>query len=345
MASAGHETTLSAPPRENPSPSRRDPYKDFRARLLSPDQVKRLSALRPWHVIIDTFLCWLVILGAWTAVALHTTWWMVLLAIPLIGSRYYGLFIIGHDGLHGRLFEDRRRNNWFNDTFIMAPIGAITRINNKNHLLHHLHLANPEDPDRHKHGCFNKSERTELMIFLAGLSSVLRSVKNVFFTNARRSQPKPDTAERQGYRPSELLLLAAWQIALIGGLSYFIGWWAYPVLWLLPVYAFAFLGDNLRSFAEHSHPESDEKADAHRLITYLSNPIERWFIAPMNMNFHAAHHLWVSIPYYHLPEADRLIRNAPGASGLEWRGSYLAYLLRYYLALPLAECRPERAAI
>jgi fatty acid desaturase len=321
----------------------RDPYKDYRAQLLSPEEVKMLSRLSSPRVIVDTCLCWAVILAAWTWVALFPQWWVVLLTIPVIGARYYALFIIAHDGLHSRLFENKRINNWFNDTFIIGAIGAITRINNKNHLLHHLHLSNPEDPDRHKHACFNKAERPELLVYLAGLSSVLRSVKNVFLTNARRkqsemaSEPKPQIS----YTFGELAVLILWQAVLIGGLTYFIGWWAYPVLWLLPVYAFTFLADNLRSFAEHSQPESDQKADEHRLITYLSNPVERFFLAPMNMNFHAAHHLWVSIPYYNLPLADRRIRRSPQAQGLEWRGSYISYLLRYYLALPLEECKQQ----
>jgi fatty acid desaturase len=268
---------------------------------------------------------------------------MVLLAMPVIGSRFYGLFIIGHDGLHGRLFESRRINNLFNDIFVMGAIGAITRINNKNHLMHHLNLANPDDPDRHKYGCFNKTDSVQLSIFVLGLSSILASVRNVFIRNARTASTS-GSAEKNGYTASELLLLASWQAALVGGLTWWIAWWAYPVLWLLPVYAFTFLGDNLRSFAEHSHPEADETADEHRLITYSSNPLERWFVAPMNMNYHAAHHLWVSIPYYNLPEADRLIRSSPHSAGLEWRGSYIGYVLRYYLALPIAGCKPQGKA-
>jgi fatty acid desaturase len=65
-------------------------------------------------------------------------------------------------------------------------------------------------------------------------------------------------------------------------------------------------------------------------------------LAPMNMNYHAAHHLWPSIPYYNLPVADREIRYRPEAAGLEWRGSYFAYLLRYWLRLPLAECQKSK---
>ena len=119
-----------------------------------------------------------------------------------------------------------------------------------------------------------------------------------------------------------MAILLAWQALLIGGLSWAIGWWAYPVLWLFPVFVFTYLGDNLRSFVEHSHPESDAKADEHRLVTHTSNRLERLFVAPMNMNFHAAHHLWVGIPYYNLPHADRLMREHPGSSALEWRRSY-----------------------
>ena len=98
----------------------------------------------------------------------------------------------------------------------------------------------------------------------------------------------------------------------------------------------------MRTFLEHSHPEADEKADLHRLITYTSNPLERLFFAPMNMNYHAAHHLWTSIPYYRLRRADRKIRSRTAAEGLIWRSAYVGYILRYFLALPLPECRRGR---
>jgi fatty acid desaturase len=128
-------------------------------------------------------------------------------------------------------------------------------------------------------------------------------------------------------------------VGLIIGLSLAIGWWAWPMLWLAPVYAFTFLADNLRSFAEHSHPEPDTAADRHRLITFVSNPLERLLLAPMNMNFHAIHHLWASIPYYNLPKADHELRGKSATAGLEWRRSYLGYLWRYWRALPLHECK------
>jgi fatty acid desaturase len=329
-----------------------DPYHPFRRTLLTPEQVRSLSALRPARVVADTLWCWLWIIGAWAAVATWTRWWVVALAIPVIGTRYYALFIIGHDGLHRRLFPNRERNDLFNDVCILGALGAVTRINNRNHLRHHQYLATQDDPDRHRHACFNKSEVVEVVAFLTGISSVFTSVKNVFFpsTGVKKSGA-PDAAEVQGepgtalastpesYTARDMVILLAWQAALIGGLSWAIGWWAYPVLWLVPVFVFTYLGDNLRSFVEHSHPESDDKADEHRLVTFISNRLERLFVAPMNMNYHAAHHLWVGIPYYNLPRADRLMREHPGSAALEWRRSYLGYLWRYLRAMPLEECK------
>ena len=329
------------PPASSTAPlpaAARSPYHPYRSVLLPPHRVRALSELRPGRAVLDTALCWTIILGAWAVVGLHPAWWTVLLALPVIGTRYYALFIIGHDGLHRRVFADRARNDLFTDLFLIGPLAAITRLNNRNHLRHHLHLGSHEDPDRHRHACFNKTDLHELFVFVVGASTILSSVRNVFV----RRQPAdahvlPEQAH-DGYRARDAAIIIGWQVLLLGGLSLAIGWWAYPVLWLLPVYCFAYLGDNLRSFCEHSQAESDDLADEHRLITYRSSVVERWLVAPMNMNHHAAHHLWVSIPYYNLPSATAEMMRHPEAASIEVRGSYLAYLARYALALPIDGC-------
>lgn len=309
--------------------------------MLSPVRVKELSQLRPGRVVFDVATCWLIIIAAWSLVAWSTTWWTIVPAMLVIGTRYYALFVIGHDGLHRRLLSSRRANDLFCDLLVLGPIGAITRLNNRNHLGHHQHLATELDPDRHKHGCFNKTDLTELLGYLSGISSIWHSVHNVFFASGRA--PKGETSD-SGYTARDFVVLAIVQGTLIGGLTWWFGWWGWPLLWAAPVYLFTYLGDSIRSFAEHSHPQADELADEHRLITYVSWPLERMFFAPMNMNYHAAHHLWVSIPYYNLPIADAEMRRHALASQLEWRRSYAGYLVRYALALPLEECRVRTVA-
>jgi fatty acid desaturase len=102
---------------------------------------------------------------------------------------------------------------------------------------------------------------------------------------------------------------------------------------LAPIYVFAYRADLVRVFCEHSMMVTDDAADhSMRLVTYRSNWLEKLFFAPHNMNYHMAHHLWPSIPYYNLPEADRLIRASEIArsdSRLVWRKSYVGYLIAY----------------
>jgi len=316
-----------------------EPYQGYRQTLLSRHRVRALSRLHPWRAVVDSMWFWTWIIAAWTAVALWPHWWTVCLAIPIIATRYYALLIVGHDGIHRRLFRSPRWNDWFADLAVFGPIGGITRINNQNHLGHHHHLSTPDDPDLHQFTCTNKYRWPLLLAYLSGASSLWTAFGNVFLHQARG---RKSARRASPYTTRDLLLIAIWQSALIGGLSWFIGWWAYPVLWMVPVYL-AFVGDNFRAFAEHSHPEPDSRANQHRLITYSSNPLERLFVAPCNMNYHAAHHLWPSIPYYNLATADREIRHHPAANGLEWRPSYFGYLLRYFQLLPLKDCVPQSA--
>lgn len=322
-------------------PATIDPYSQYRQSLLAPKRVRELSRLRPWRAVVDTAWFWSWIVAAWVCVAVWPKWWVVAAAVGVIGVRFYALLIVAHDAIHRRLFRSVRWNDNFADLFIFGSIGAITRINNQNHLGHHRYLATPDDPDLHQFTCTNKFQLHLLLAHLTGLSSLYRSFSNVFLrrTVAPKDRPKQ---EKPKYTLRDFVLIALWQAGLIGGLTWLVAWWAYPVLWLAPVYL-AFVLDNFRAFAEHSQPEPDGQADEKRLITFLSNPVERIFVAPCNMNYHTAHHLWPSIPYYNLPLADREIREVAATGKLEWRGTYLGYLLRYVRRLPLKDCRPEGA--
>jgi fatty acid desaturase len=317
--------------------SETDIYRQYRKTLLSPGRVRELSQLRPARAVIDTTLCWLIIFLTWAFVAWQPTWWAVLVSIPIVGTRAYALMIIAHDGLHRRLFPGVRANDLFNDLFIVGSFGAITRINNQNHLAHHNHLATEDDPDRHKYTCINKDTGLKLLGYLIG-AQVFISIWNVIGPGDKNKRSNSASRSRT---LRDLLILIGWQLFLWITLTTLIGWWAVPVLWYMPFFVFALLGDNFRTFAEHTQPEPDAQGDTHRLITYDSNIIERMFFSPMNMNYHTAHHLWTSIPYYNLPRADAEIRHQPAAAGLEWRKSYVGFLLRYWLALPMENCRSE----
>lgn len=310
---------------------RLDPYGRYRA-LLSGGEVRSLSQLRPLRVIVDAALCWALIFLAWACAVAIPHPLLIALSCLLVGNRVYALFILGHDGLHWRLFKEKRLNDMFCDLFIFGPIGSSVGSYRRNHLLHHRHLATDEDPDRPFHCCSGKDTSTLLGLHLSGLGPLLRTLRRTIV------EEKGEDATVGGQRGAILIALTC-QAFLALSLTTKLGWWGYPCLWLMPVYLFTYVPNTVRSFAEHSHPEADALADQHRLITYLAPWWERQFFAPFNMNCHAAHHLWPSIPYYNLPKADRLLRERCTSDDLEWRNSYVGYLLRYYAKLPLTECR------
>jgi len=306
----------------------RQDYQPYRKAILSQSELKNLTSLRPWIVIRDTLFLWGQIILSWAIVAYWPFWWVILGSIPVIGTRFYALFIIGHDGLHRRLFKRIWLNDLWNDFFILAPIFSITRLNRWNHMEHHTRLALPTDPDRYKYISSNKLSKISVLFVLTGLPYVIRSVKNVLITNAKSNLKKPLLLK---YTKRDIFILVTWQLFLVGSLSSIFGWWSYIVLWLIPVYVFTYSADIVRVFLEHSMLEGDADADkSGRLITYASSSFERIFFAPMNMNFHSAHHLWPGIPYYNLPKADDCMRGwKSDDKGLYWRRSYIKYLLEY----------------
>ncbi len=304
-----------------PARTKRDPYLPYRRVLLPAERVRALSKRRPWRAVRDAAISWAFIVGAWVAAAAIGEWWAIALAAPIVGNRFYALWIIGHDGLHRRLIEGTARNDLFCDLVVLAPIGTITRINNRNHLKHHQYLATEDDPDRHKHGSYNKRTRLELAGYLTAVGSVVYTVGHVFHRykdmEARQSEAARAAASgpeaRPRYRARDILMLAGWQVVLFATLTLLFGWWAYLLLWWVPVFVFTFLADNLRTFVEHSQPTNDAEADGHRLVTNHPSWFERQLLSPMKMNHHAAHHLWPSIPYYNLPQADAEMRQARGS--------------------------------
>jgi fatty acid desaturase len=309
-------------------------YRPYRQAILSRDELRELSTLQPFIAATGAAWNWLLILSAWCLVAQLPSWWTIALAVLVVGTRYYSLTIIGHDGLHRRLFKNPGHNDLFNDLVIMGSIGAITRVNRINHIEHHRVTAQTVDPDRHKYLHGGKEPTLPFLFFLTGLSNLWPTLRNVFLNKRSNSTPRQSSKPNYGLR--DLIILALWQTCLIVGLSYFIGWWAYVTLWLLPVYLFAYRADLVRVFCEHSMLVPDDRADASlRMVHFESNWLERQFFAPNNMNCHVAHHLWPGIPYYNLPIAEaRVIEwdRAGGSNGrIILRASYVRYLFDYFI--------------
>ena len=103
---------------------------------------------------------------------------------------------------------------------------------------------------------------------------------------------------------------------LFAGLAAAGVWWAYPLLWLLPLLTWQMVITRIRNIAEHAVvPDSSDPLRNTR--TTHANFLERLFIAPYYVNYHLEHHLLFYVPCYNLPRVHRILSRKPvcGAHG------------------------------
>ncbi len=301
------------------------------ARRLVPSRDPRLRNLvrrRPGRVWADVGRCYGLILLAFVLLATVDCWWIPLLSLVLIGTQQYAIFILGHDGMHTNLLHGRRINDVFTTALLYAPLGMYLNDQRVNHLAHHWLLGTEADPDRYLHAAGNKTTRQKFLFFLTGLMTFPRTLFKVSPFGKRHHPLKIQLWN---------FLVSRWpgflaQAVVFTGMTSFFPWWYYFVFWLMPIYVLVFVPDEIRAFCEHAQAVlPDSAGDPGRLITFVPNPLERIFFAPMNMNFHAEHHLWPFIPYYNLAEVHRLVANS---KEIESRGSYVGFLWTYFRRLP-----------
>lgn len=322
-----------------PSEVKVERYRRIAAReLLTQAQ---LQGLRERNVPRGVWLiahAWIVILGSMALVA----WWpnpiTFLLAVALIGSRQLGLAILMHDGAHGCFSSNQNLNMWLSQWFCAYPIFAETRAYRHYHLQHHARTQQDDDPD---------------LILSKPFPITKASYKRKFLR---------DITGRTGYEQRKMQLLNAlghpgWQPGrrarhfwsklgpqFVANGIFFAGlalagiWWAYPLLWLLPLLTWMMVITRVRNIAEHA-VVGDADDPLRNTRTTRANWLERALVAPYWVNYHLEHHLFFYVPCYNLPKLHRILTAGPHAQRMEIAPGYAA-VLRKATARPDQDDRP-----
>ena len=115
-------------------------------------------------------------------------------------------------------------------------------------------------------------------------------------------------------------------------------WWAYPLLWLLPLMTWMMVVTRVRNIAEHA-VISDNLDPLRNTRTTLANRLERLFLAPYYVNYHLEHHLFFYVPAYNLPKIHAWLMAGPHRDRLEIEHGYRSVLVSA-TARPVSEDRP-----
>src|ERR1700758_2446304 len=311
----------------------------MRARdFLTEEQLIEVRRRSTWKGAALIVHAWALIAGAVALVA----WWpnpaTYLLAVAIIGSRQLGLAILMHDGAHGCLSADEKVNLALSQWFCAYPVFAETRAYRRYHLQHHARTQQEDDPD---------------LVLSAPFPITKLSYRRKFFR---------DITGQTGYQQRKAQLLNAlgpkeWPLArrvalfwenlgpqcltnavLFAALAAAGVWWAYPLLWLVPLLTWMMVITRIRNIAEHAVvPDCDDPLRNTR--TTQVNLLERVFIAPYFVNYHLEHHLLFYVPCYNLPRVHRILSASRHAGRMEVQPNY-ASVLRLATAKPDAEDRP-----
>jgi fatty acid desaturase len=294
--------------------------------FFSPEEWARVSARSSWKGIALVIHCWVVIgLAIWVGVLWPIT---IPLVVMVVGNRQLGLNILMHDAAHALLHENRKVNDfvayWFcaPELFIYRPY----------HLQHHRYVQQSEDPDLVLSKPFpitRDSLKRKIIRDLTG-QTFFKQRSSSFVAGIKRTSEEEQIStsklniilqefykQRMFYISNGLFLLAF----SLAGL-----WWAWLLMWLLPMMTWLPLVSRLRNIAEHALiVENGTDPLRHARTTYASW-LERAFVAPYWVNYHCEHHMFTQIPCWNLPLAHELLKQKGVTPRMEIQPSYPAVL-------------------
>jgi fatty acid desaturase len=275
---------------------------------LTKEELRELSALSPLRSTLHIVAEWTLILTAIFLCQRHFTFAVYLLTVAFIGARQHALLILMHDGVHYRLFRDRRLNDWTAEIILAWPSLISARAYRRNHFAHHRYLNTAQDPDWvRRQGNLSwvfpmRPGRLAMLIVrdASGLGAI-------FWLMLVRTLLSKDSGSSRGFLLARysfyagVLLAFAW----FGALHLLLMYWVVPLFtWLIVIF-------RIRSIAEHSAIEGRANAYAQTRSTGASM-LAHLFVAPKNVNYHIEHHFYPSVPFYRLPELHRVLMSKPG---------------------------------
>jgi fatty acid desaturase len=306
--------------------------------LLTTQQLAEVRERSTWRGALMVAHAWTTILAAVALVAVWPSPLTLLAAIIIIGSRQLGLAILMHDGAHGALHPDETTNLRLSQWFCAYPILAETRAYRRYHLKHHAHTQTDQDPDLILSRPFpitSASYRRKFIRDITGQTGFEQ--RKAQLLNALGDANKP-----LGQRLQSLWATLGPQITtniiIATTLTTLVGWWAYPLLWIVPNLTWNMVVTRMRNIAEHAVvPDSTDPLRNTR--TTVANRLERLTLAPYYVNYHLEHHLFFYVPAYNLPKIHSWLMSGPHRDRMEVQNGYWGVLAKA-TARPLAEDKP-----
>ena len=292
--------------------------------ILTPEQDAYLRERSDW---MGAYL----VLHAWGMIALAMAFFVAwpnplsfIVAVVVIGGRQLGLAILMHDAAHRALFKNTRLNDTLGAFLCGWPVGASLTLYRPYHLSHHRHTQQAEDPDLILSAPFPITRQSfwrKMRRDILGITGYQRRME--FFRTEMGTDPSPWQRLKKLMAAEKYFFLsnlAIFSVTAAAGV-----WWAYFVLWLLPLLTWYQVISRVRNIAEHA-VVGDNHDRLRNTRTTLAHWGMRMVLAPYWVNYHLEHHLFVFTPCWKLPAAHRMLMAQGLGPRMELATGYLQVL-------------------
>ena len=250
---------------------------------------------------------------------------IVFLSVLIIGTRQHALFVIAHDAAHYLLYDNRRLNDLVGRACALLQ-GLSMCTYRVIHRMHHNNLYGELDPDTALHGGYPRGKAYLVRKLLIDLSGQTAWKTYAYFLYAAPGlntktnvvlRPLDDTSEKlKNEARADRNLVIGFQVLLF----LFFAWSGYLleylVLWVLPLVTVVQALLRLRAIAEHG-ATTDFSSPLTAARTNVAPAWLAWLIFPHHVNYHIEHHLYASVPHYHLPALHKELQKNRVLDGAE----------------------------
>ena len=275
--------------------------------------IRELHAVRPvWNVMALVFAAlWI---GTAFVVVEAASWPLRVLGYLVMGGSLHALGVMMHEGVHGNLFRNRTLDRWA--AFLLgAPTLVSAAAYRVTHRLHHQHNRTERDPD--EFGNYTRRPHLLSVLFYTwGVIGMAIFLVHVPWNAMRHGTPQDRGRVLLEYGLLAVLVGAVCVGAVSGGRTdLLVHGWLLPMLVVVAIV-------NVRGWSEHMLTEPGNALTQSRTIR--SNRVVRFFLC--NLNYHLEHHLFPSVPWYHLPRLHELLEDEVRSAGGFFYHSYARFL-------------------
>ncbi len=291
--------------------------------IFTEKELQLITASNNWLGASIVLFDWVVIIGTFVLVSLYTNPLTILLGVFVLGARQLGLGVILHETGHRSFFTSQFWNdlvgNWLAGYWIFSDKDTYMR----GHIKHHQNAGTKQDPDLNNYKSYPVPRSSLKRKFTRDLTGQLgwRRVRSIYRT-MRRLNELP-LATRQYFLRS----VGANAVMLLI-LTLFGAPWLY-LMWVAAFMTSHMLVTRIRQIAEHAAvPDAFNLDPRWNTRTLYINPLERFFIAPHQVNFHLEHHMLASVPIYRLETMHKILLEKGFYKDIEFQQGYFNLLRR-----------------